>query len=93
MKVKEIMERCGMQETGKAIAYIKDALEDINMKFETHTTVERIDITQDKRFYEFPDDMVKVIDIRMKNHSNDKNEYRSVPRMLHQPVIKDADGV
>ena len=91
MKVKEIMERAGMSQTGKAIAYIKDGLEDLNIKFETHTTTERIDITEDQRFYEFPNDMVKVIDIRMKNHLNDKDEYRSIPRMLHQPTIKDAD--
>ena len=91
MKVKEILERAGMSQTGKAIAYIKDGLEDLNIKFETHTTTERIDITEDQRFYEFPNDMVKVIDIRMKNHFNDKDEYRSIPRMLHQPTIKDAD--
>ena len=93
MKVKEIMERAGMAETGKAIAYIKDGLEDLNMKFETHTTVERIDITADKRFYNLPNDMVKVIDIRAKNHLNSKDEYRTIPRMLHKPVIKDEDGV
>ena len=93
MKVKEIMERAGMAETGKAIAYIKDGLEDLNMKFETHTTVERIDITADKRFYNLPNDMVKVIDIRAKNHLNSKDEYRTIPRMLHKPVIKDEDGI
>ena len=92
MKVKELMERCGISQTGKAIAYIKDGLEDLNIKFETHTNTERIDITADKRFYEFPDDMVKVIDIRMKNHLNGKDEYRSIPRMQHQPTIKDGDG-
>ena len=74
MKVKELMERVGMQETGRAIAYLKDGLEELNILFETHTDVERMDITEDKRFYEFPNDMVKVIDIRMKNNLNDKNE-------------------
>jgi hypothetical protein len=93
MKVKEIMERAGIAETGKAIAYIKDGLEDLNMKFETHATVERIDITADKRFYDLPNDMVKVIDIRAKNHLNSKDEYRTIPRMLHKPVIKDEDAV
>ena len=29
MKVQEVMERAGMSETGRAIAYIKDALEEI----------------------------------------------------------------
>jgi hypothetical protein len=93
MKVQELMERCGMTETGRAIAYIKDGLEDLNIKFETHTTIERIDITLDKRFYEFPNDMVKVVDIRCKNHLNDKDEYRSISRLLHKPTIKDGDGV
>ena len=36
MKVQEIMERAGMDETGRAIAYIKDALEEMNLLSETH---------------------------------------------------------
>ena len=91
MKVKQLMERVGINETGRAIAYIKDGMEDLNIKFETHTNVERTSIVEDKRFYDFPTDMIKVIDIRMKNHLNEKDEYRSIPRMLHQPTIKDAD--
>ena len=91
MKVRELMERVNIVETGRALAYIKDGLEELNMMFETHSNTERIDITQDQRFYQFPNEMVKVIDIRMKNHLNDKDEYRSIPRMLHKPTIKDAD--
>ena len=68
MKVQEIMERAGITQTGRAIAYIKDGMEDLNIKFETHTNVERTSIVEDKRFYDFPTDMIKVIDIRMKNH-------------------------
>ena len=91
MKVKQLMERVGINETGRSIAYIKEGMEDLNIKFETHTNVERTSIVEDKRFYDFPTDMIKVIDIRMKNHLNEKDEYRSIPRMLHQPTIKDAD--
>ena len=93
MKIKELMERAGTNETGKAIAYIKDGLEEINMLTETHSTVESFDITKDKRFYTFPNQMVKMIDVRVKNHLNSKDEYRSIPRMIHQPIIKDADEV
>ncbi len=93
MKIKELMERAGTNETGKAIAYIKDGLEEINMLTETHSTVETFDITKDKRFYTFPNQMVKMIDVRVKNHLNSKDEYRSIPRMIHQPIIKDADEV
>lgn len=92
MKVRELMERVNIVETGRALAYIKDGLEELNMMFETHSNTERIDITQDQRFYQFPNEMVKVIDIRMKNHLNDKDEYRSISRLIYEPPIKDADG-
>ena len=51
MKVLEIMERAGISQTGRAIAYIKDALDEINMISETHITTQRIDITKDQRYY------------------------------------------
>jgi len=92
MKVQEIMERAGIMDTGRAVAYIKDALEEMNMISETHVTTERIDITKDQRFYSFPKDMIKVIDIRCKNHLNVDDEYRSIPRMIGEPLRKDADG-
>ena len=52
MTVKELMERVGIKQTGRAIAYIKDGLDEMNMTSETHVTVERIDITKDQRFYD-----------------------------------------
>ena len=91
MTVKELMERAGTNATGRAVAYIKDGLEEINMLAETHTRVESFDITANQRFYTLPNEMVKMIDIRIKNHLNSKDEYRSIPRMIHQPTIKDAN--
>ena len=93
MKVKELMERVGMTETGRAIAYIKDGLDEINMMGETHVNVERIDISKNQRFYDMPSDAIKIIDIRCKNHDNANNEYRSIPRSIHKPPTEDADGV
>ena len=72
MKVKELMERLGVNNTGRVIAYVKDGLEEINMLTETHTKVESFDITKDQRFYKLPNEMVKMIDIRVKNHLNSK---------------------
>ena len=92
MKVQEVMERAGVTDTGRALAYIKDGLEELNMISETHFTTERIDITKDQRFYDFPKDMIKVLDIRCKNQLNADDEYRSIPRMIGEPVRKDADG-
>ena len=92
MKVKELMERVGMAETGRAIAYIKDGLEEMNMLAETHVTTQRIDISKDKRFYDLPHDMIKMLDVRCKNHLNTKDEYKSIPRGIGNVSNKDADG-
>ena len=92
MKVKELMERCAVTDTGRIIAYIKDGLEEINMLAETHIDTERINLEADKRFYTLPNNMLKVIDIRVKNHLNSKDEYRTVPRLLYPPLLKDADA-
>ena len=92
MKVKELMERVGSNQTGRAIAYIKDGMAEINMLSETHVTTEKIDITEDQRFYQFPNEMIKILEVRCKNHLNSKDEYRQIPRLLYEPIIKDADG-
>ena len=93
MKVNELMERVGITETGRAIAYIKDGLDEMNMIAETHVTTTRIDINKDQRFYDLPNDSIKFIDIRCKNHDNVNNEYRSIPRSIHKPATDDADGI
>ena len=92
MTVQEIMERVGVTDTARAVAYIKDALEEMNMLSDNHFNTERFDITEDQRFYDFPHDMIKILDIRYKNHLNADSEYRSIPRMIGEPVRKDADA-
>ena len=93
MKVKEIMERAGTNQTGRAIAYIKDALDEMNILAETHINTERIDITADQRFYDLPQDCVKILDIRCKHHNNEDDKYRSIPRSIYEPLVVDEDGV
>ena len=93
MTVNELMERVGMVETGRALAYIKDGLDEMNMIAETHVNVERIDITADQRYYTMPIDAIKIIDIRCKHHDNNDSKYRSIPRSIHKPPTEDEDGV
>ena len=91
MKVQEVMERAGMTETGRAIAYIKDALEEINMISPTHITTTRINIVENQRYYDLPHDMIKLTDVRCKNHFNSKDEYRTISRHMFEPYTEDAD--
>ena len=93
MKVKEIMERAGTTETGRALAYIKDAIEEMAISSETHVKVEKFNLVKDKRFYDLPSDAVKIIDVRCKHHNNDDDKYRSIPRSIYEPVLVDEDGV
>ena len=93
MTVKELMQRVGMTGTGRALAYIKDGLDEMNMIAETHVNVERIDVKENQRFYSFPNDMIKVIDVRCKNQGNAADEYRSIPRTINPPSTEDADGI
>jgi hypothetical protein len=93
VKVKEIMERAGTTQTGRALAYIKDALDEMNILSETHITTQRIDINQNQRFYNVPNDCLKIIDIRCKHHNNTDNKYRSIPRSIYEPKIVDEDGI
>ena len=91
MKVFEVMERAGIDETGRTIAYIKDALEEINMISPTHVATLRIDIVENQRYYNLPFDMLKITDVRCKNHFNTKDEYRTINRHMHEPYTEDAD--
>ena len=93
MKVKELMERVGSSETGRIIAYIKDGLDEMNMIGETHVTTQRIDINTNQRFYDIPNDAIRILDIRCKNQGNAADEYRSIPRTINPPATEDADGI
>ena len=93
MKVKELMERVGSSETGRIIAYIKDGLDEMNMIGETHVTTQRIDINTNQRFYDIPNDAIRILDIRCKNQGNAADEYRSIPRTINPPSTEDADGI
>ena len=93
MKIQQLMERVGMTETGRALMYIKDGLEDLNMNFETHVMTTKIDITENKRFYPIPNNVVKILEVRCKNHLNSKDEYRRVPRLTYKPWVPDGDDV
>lgn len=93
MKIKELMERIGITDTGRAIAYIKDALEELNIESETHLKTQRFNIKENQRFYDMPNQSIQIKDIRAKNHLNSKDEYRTIPRLIYKPTIKDSDNI
>ena len=93
MTVQEIIERTGINQTGRAIAYIKDALDEMNLLSETHTRTVRLDIKEGQRFYLIPNEAVKILDIRCKDQENNSGNYQSIPRSIYEPEIEDSDGL
>ena len=59
---------------------------------ETHVQNERIDIVKNQRFYEIPQDAVRILEVRCKNHNNSDDIYKTIPRMVYKPEITDADN-
>ena len=79
MKVKEIMERAGINQTGRAVAYIKDALDEMNIISETHVTTQRMDINANQRFYNVPNDcnLLKPLIVSIKRSGSEN--YFAIP--------------
>ena len=87
------MERAGTKVTGRAIAYIKDALDEINIISESHIKTQKLNIVANKRFYKLPNDCLKVLDIRCKHHDNEDGLYKSIPRAIYEPATEDSDCI
>ena len=51
-----------------------------------------MDIIENKRYYSFPSDMIKLVSVKIKNHLNTKDEYRRIPRMIGEPYTTDDDS-
>tara|TARA_R100001594_G_scaffold37556_2_gene67961 strand:+ start:173 stop:1255 length:1083 start_codon:yes stop_codon:yes gene_type:complete len=52
-----------------------------------------MDIIKDKRFYPLPDDMLKLMDVKIKNHKNGNDKYKSVERAIYAPSEQDGDNI
>ena len=87
------MERSGLNRTGLAAAYIKDGLDEIAHMVEPTVIEVTSNIVANTRYYDMPSNLIKLKDIRVKNHDNDEDKYRSVPRIMYEPPEEDADGV
>ena len=56
-------------------------------------SINYMDIIKDKRFYPLPNNMLKLIDVKVKNHKNGNDKYRCVERLIYQPSEQDGDNI
>ena len=92
MYVKEIIHRSGAPSFGVARIFIEDGLTEMAISSQPWIKELTISLSKDRRFYTLPDEIIDIKDIIVINHMNGKGEYRSIPRLLNPPKVKDVVG-
>ena len=89
MTLKELMERAGTTNQGFTIAYLKDAMREINMMIEDNVVNSRANIAKDQRFYSFPANFISLKDVMV--YDTDEAKYVKIQRVLDVPNV-DSDS-
>ena len=88
-----IKQHHGQVSDAQARLWLNQAMKDFCRKTKTLESAFQFTTTADQRFYDLPQDCVKVLDIRCKHHNNEDDKYRSIPRSIYEPLVVDEDGV
>ena len=94
MTVLEAMERANIKETTLAIAWIKDAIHQIQSSTKEKIKSNKQDIIKsvdsDDNVYILPNDMISLNNVSIKDTSD--NKYKKIRRPTHQPeyLIEDT---
>ena len=86
MTVQEIMERAGMEETPLAIAWIKDAIVEIQSSEGHQLSVDTQNVTEDTLEYDLPSDFVALENISLLDTTAD--QYKTIRRLAFNPVVQ-----
>ncbi len=87
MRLKEIMDRVGMKETGLTVALVKDAIALIQSQVDDNVATWKTNITDGTREYPFPANMIKLRSLSVKD-TNDK-KYKKIRRLAHSPIVSE----
>ena len=87
MRLKDIMDRVGMKETGLTVALVKDAIALIQSQVDDNVATWKTNITDGTRDYPFPANMIKLRSISVKD-TNDK-KYKKIRRLAHNPIVSE----
>jgi|TARA_R100001594_G_scaffold123720_1_gene160259 hypothetical protein len=94
MTVLEAMERANIKETTLAIAWIKDAIHQIQSSTKEKIKSSKQDVIKsvdsDDNVYILPGDMISLNSVSIKDTSD--NKYKKIRRLTHQPeyLIEDT---
>ena len=79
------MERAGTTQTGRAVAYIKDGLDEIAQTIDDNIEESIVDVTKGTREYAIPTELQQLRKIFILNDSGD---WQGIPRLTHGPAIE-----
>tara|TARA_R100000808_G_C2154961_1_gene166495 strand:+ start:3690 stop:3950 length:261 start_codon:yes stop_codon:yes gene_type:complete len=82
MTIKELMERANTNQTGRAIAYIKDGLDKMAEKIDDNIKESKINIVKGTREYAIPTDLIRLFKV---SKLNSDGNYVKIGRMTHGP--------
>ena len=87
MRLKDIMDRVGMKETGLTVALVKDAIALIQSQVDDNVATWKTNITDGTREYPFPANMIKLRSISVKDTNDSK--YKRIRRLAHSPTVSE----
>jgi hypothetical protein len=90
MNVLEIMERTGMKDTNLAIAWIKDAVTEMQSTVELDIDTTDQSIVDGTRAYALPPGLVSIISISVKNTTNDT--YERIRRVAGELLLQSDES-
>ena len=85
MTLKELMERAGTTNQGYSIAYLKDAMRDVNMMIEDNVVSSKANVIKDQRFYSFPTNFISLKNVMI--YDSDETEYIKIARVLETDSV------
>tara|TARA_A100001201_G_scaffold36914_1_gene38805 strand:+ start:39 stop:317 length:279 start_codon:yes stop_codon:yes gene_type:complete len=91
MTILELMERANVRDTNLSIAFIKDAITQIQSTTDIVTKVEKQNLTKNTRDYNLPTDMISLLSVSILDTTDD-NKYKKIKRMTSRPnVVEDTN--
>ena len=91
MTILELMERANVRDTNLAIAFIKDAVTQIQSTTDIVTKIEKQNLTKNTRDYNLPTDMISLLNVSILDTTDD-NKYKKIKRITSRPnVVEDTN--
>ena len=84
MKILEVMERVNSRDTKLVLAYIKDAITQIQSSNEINTKVTKSNIVADTRDYDLPPGLIAIRSVSILD-TEDDNKYKGIRRLQSEP--------